>query len=126
MKILNSIAVSIILVTGSVLAVADDGDSESRAMQFYALIKQMDQQIALAAKEADQKKRSSLLDVHRGAMMLALGVLREGGDKSACVLLEAHREDLKLACLTDTEARLRMSNQLLEQMVRRDVALDNR
>lgn len=108
-----------VLLTGA-NAGAHEGDSESRAFRMQALLGQMEKQLDGANRETDPQKRKAALNAHRALMMQALSLLREGADRSACVMLEGHREDQKLACLIDTEARLRATDRLLEQMLQRE------
>lgn len=104
---------------------AHEGDAEGRAMQFHALVTQMDRQLGVAAGAGDTAAGRSALALHGELARKALLVLREAADRSPCVMMETNRPAQQAACLVDTEARLRMTDQLLEQLLRRQVLVDS-
>lgn len=117
-------ALAALLLAGAP-ASAHEGDAEGRALQFHALLKQMDGQLGQAAGAADVVTGRTALARHGELLRQALQVLRDAADRSPCVMMETNRPAQQSACLVDTEARLRMTDQLLEQLLRRQVLVDS-
>lgn len=121
MTLLRRVAAGVLLFWGAG-AHAHEGDSESRAMQFHALLGHMDRQLAQAAGAPDPDARRAAIARHGELLGRAQELLRDAADQSPCVMMEARDAARQLACLVDTEARLRMTDRLLEQLLRREAA----
>lgn len=104
---------------------AHEGDSEERGMRLLGQLQQLDRNWAALTREADAEKRRALLLAHAQAMRAAQETLRDAAEKSPCILLEANDPGRQLACLVDTEARLRATERVLGHVINRQT-LENR
>lgn len=102
---------------------AHEGDSEDRAMRLLAGLRNADQAWARLSKENDATRRKVLLAEHARALAVVQETLRDAADRSPCVLLESGDAGRQLACLVDTEARLRATERLTGHLLNR-LALD--
>lgn len=96
-----------------------DGDAESRAMRMLSLQQHLERSWAAAAAETDEAKRRALLDRHAQALRAVQEALHDAAEKSPCVMMEARDSARQLACLVDTEARLRATERVLAHVIHR-------
>lgn len=100
-------------------AFAHEGDAEDRAMRLHQSLLALDRDWAAQAGEQDPARRAALLAAHAHELLAVQRTLREAADRSPCVLMEARDSARQLACLADTEARLRATERLLGHVVNR-------
>lgn len=98
---------------------AHDGDAEDRAMRLHRSLLALDRDWSALQHEQDPARRGDLLAAHAREMQVVQQWLRDAAGHSPCVLLEARDSARQLACLTDTEARLRATERLLGHLVNR-------
>lgn len=98
---------------------AHEGDMEDRAMRLHQGLLALDRDWAALQQEQDPSRRDALLAAHARGMQVVQQWLRDAAGRSPCVLLEARDSARQLACLTDTEARLRATERLLVHVVNR-------
>lgn len=108
-----------LLVLVAAVVEAHEGDAEERAMRMHGLLLQLDRTWAAVQGEADTAKRSALLETHGRTLLAVQESVRDAADKSPCVMMESQDKARQLACLVDTEARLRATERVLEHVINR-------
>ena len=88
-------------------------------MHMLSLQQQLERRWAAAAAETDPAKRRALLDQHAQALLAVQEALHDAAEKSPCVMMEARDSGRQLACLVDTEARLRATERVLAHVIHR-------
>jgi hypothetical protein len=106
-------------VAGPAPALAHEGDAESRAMRLHGLLMQLDRAWGAAQAESDAGKRAALLDTHGRTLLAVQESLHDAAEKSPCVMMEGGDAGRQLACLVDTEARLRATERVLTHVINR-------
>lgn len=104
-------------------AAAHDGDAEDRAVRLLAGLQSADRAWVRVANGQDAAGRRAALAEHARALAFVQETLRDAADRSPCVLLEAGDAGRQLACLVDTEARLRATERLTGHLLNR-IAID--
>lgn len=113
-------AICLLLVAGlAVGARAHDGDMEDRAMRLHQGLLALDRDWAALQQEPEPSRRGALLAAHARGLQWVQQWLRDAAGHSPCMLLETRDSARQLACLTDTEARLRATERLLGHVVNR-------
>lgn len=107
----------VLLLAGA--AQAHEGDSEERAMRLLGLLNQMDKTWAALQRETDAPRRAVLLDTHAKGLHAVQEALGDATEKSPCIMMESRDAGRQLACLVDTEARLRATERLLGHVIHR-------
>lgn len=106
-----------VLLSGALQA--HEGSSEERAMRMLGLLNHLDKSWAALQRETDAGRRATLLASHAKALGDVQEALGDAADKSPCVMMESGDAGRQLACLVDTEARLRATERLLGHVVNR-------
>lgn len=98
---------------------AHEGDAEDRAMRLLGLQQQLDKTWLALQREAEPVQRVALLKRHAQALLDAQEALRDAAENSPCIMLEKQDTARQLACLVDTEARLRATERILGHVINR-------